>query len=303
MGHFGAGWTTPLATKALAVAVIGVMGWVNYRGVRLGAWASDALTIAKLIPLAAFVLIGAFHVQAAQFSPLAPLGWSGLGKACFLAFFAFSGFEVVPVPAGETRSPERAVPKALVASLLTAAVLYTLVQAVAVGVHPLLAASKRPLADAAGLFLGPLGAGFMVLGAAVSNIGFNAGCALGGPRYLVALAEDGHLPGWLAGRHPAFDTPHRSVALTAGLTALLAATMDFAKLVDFAIVVICVQYLGTCLAVPVLTVGAGPVRRWLAPGLGAAAALLIASQAGVREALWASAFLAAGFLLRRLSRP
>ncbi|MBI5624803.1 MAG: amino acid permease [Elusimicrobia bacterium] len=300
LGHFGPGWTAPLATKAIAVSVIFVMGWLNYRGVRLGAWTSDILTVAKLIPLTAFVVVGAFYVDPAAFAQPGPLGWEGLGKACFLAFFAFSGFEVVPVPAGETSEPQRRIPKALVSSLLTAAVLYTLVQAVAVGTFPLLAGSQRPLAEAAAGFLGPLGAGLMVVGAAVSNIGFNAGCALGGPRYLVALAEDGHLPGWLAVRHPRFDAPHRSVALTAGLTAGLVMILDFGKLMDFAIVAICAQYVGTCLAAPKLAPEAGAWRRWLIPGLGVAGSLVIGTQAGRTDFMWAGVFVGLGFLLRHV---
>ncbi|MBI5884456.1 MAG: amino acid permease, partial [Elusimicrobia bacterium] len=303
LGYFGGGWTTPAMTKVLGVTVVAVMGTINYRGVRLGAWTSNTFTVAKLIPLAAFILLGAFHLQSANFSPLLPMGWSGLGKACFLAFFAFSGFEVVPVPAGEARAPGTDVPKALVASLLTAAVLYTLVQAVAVGTHPGLAASSRPLADAASLFLGPVGAAFMVLGAAISNIGFNAGCALGGPRYLVALCEDRHLPAWFAARHPRFDTPHRSVALTAGLTAAAVILLDFNKLVDFAVVVICVQYLGTCCAVPFLVKAdgarrAGALRRWILAGAGIAASLCVGTQAGWKEFLCAAVILGLGFGLR-----
>ena len=46
-----------------------------------------------------------------------PHGLSGIGSATFMALFAAQGFEVVPVPAGETRSPQRDLPIAIVGSL------------------------------------------------------------------------------------------------------------------------------------------------------------------------------------------
>jgi len=301
LGYFSGFWTEPATVKVTAAGVILAMGALNYRGVRLGAWTTNVFTLAKLIPLSAFVLIGLFHVRAANFSPLAPFGWAPLGKACFLAFFAFSGFEVVPVPAGEVESPQKNVPRAVVASLCIAAVLYALIQFTAVGVLPTLAASERPLAAAAALFLGPLGASFIAVGAVLSTLGFNAGCALGGPRYLVALAQDRHLPRWFAFVHPKFGTPHRAVAATALLSVAAALAFDFSKLVDFSIVVICVQYAGTCVAAPIIARRRDAVG-WLLPLCGIGATLWLGSQAGAGELVWALSLLALGYFLKVVFR-
>jgi len=304
LGYFDPVWASPIPTKLIAATVIIAMGALNYRGVKLGAWTTDLLTFAKLAPLLAFALVGLWHVKSSSFLPFAPHGWAPMGQACFLAAFAYSGFEVVPVPAGELRNPRRDVPLAVIGSLALSGALYMLVQSVAVGVHPGIAGSERPLADAAATFLGHPGASLMAAGAAISMIGFNAGCALGGPRYLVALAENGDLPEVLAASHPRFGTPHRSIALTSALALAAAIAFDFRKLVDFSVVVICAQYAATCAAVPVLQRRAG--RRgagaWTLAALGLLATAWIGSQAGKDELKWSTAALAAGWGIRLAHR-
>src|SRR5262249_9181842 len=76
--------------------------------------------------------------------------------------------------------------------------------------------------------------------------------AFAGPRLLVALGEDGHLPRALALRHPRFATPHVSVVVTTAAAALLVVLLDFRRLVDFTSVVLVVQYLAACLSVVAL---------------------------------------------------
>ena len=114
----------------------------------------------------------------------------GLLAAAFAGLFACTGFEYIPVPAGEAKNPRRTVPLAMVASVLATTVLYMLVQVVAAGVHPNLGSSETPLADAAGIFAGPKGKFLMNLAFVVSSFGFCAGSALVGPRYLEAFAEE-----------------------------------------------------------------------------------------------------------------
>ena len=305
LGYFGPAFAGKFIIKAIAAVVIVMMGVINYRGVKLGAWTSNFFTAAKLIPLGLFVLLGLPHVSAVNFTPFAPHGWRPMGAACFLAYFAFQGFENVPVPAGEVDRPQRSVPLAVMGSLLIAAVLYMLVQAVAVGVYPGLSGSQRPLADAAGLIMGSWGAAVIVLGAVFSTIGYNAGSALGGPRYLVALSEQSDLPPGFSALHARFGTPSRAVALTTVLTLACAIILDFDKLVDFSNIVVCAQYISTCAAIPWLrkrkVYPAGAFRMpggWSIPLLGICATLWLGAQGGMAEVGWSFAILIFGFLLR-----
>src|SRR5208283_2480017 len=93
---------------------------------------------------------------------------ANFAEAVLLLAFAFVGWESVVVAAGETADPRRDLPRALIVGIAVVAVLYVLIQLVCIGNLPQLAASQRPLVDAASRFLGPAGALLITLGAAVS---------------------------------------------------------------------------------------------------------------------------------------
>lgn len=306
LGHFGEAFVRPAVVKGMAAAVILALGALNYRGVRLGAWTSNVLTAGKLLPLGVFLAVGLPQVEWGRFSSFAPNGWAPLGPACFLAYFSFQGFEAVPVPSGEVERPQRNVPIAVVASISFAAFLYMAIQTVAVGVHPGLAGAERPLADAAALVLGPAGAAMIVLGAVISTTGYNSSTALVTPRYLVALAQDGHLPAAFAGVHPRYGTPHAAVAVTTAATLAFAMVLDFDRLVDFSNVVVCAQYISTCLAVPILRRG-GPGALRLPGGLffpaaGIAVTFWLGLQGETASLVWAAGLCVLGFVLRAAAR-
>jgi amino acid transporter len=296
--------------KAVAVGVVALMSALNVLGAKQGARTSSFFTAAKLLPLAAFVGIAlwSLHAHGASFAPFAPHGWGALGAAASSAFFAFQGFENVPVPAGKVDQPSKNVPRAVILSLIIAGVLYMAVQTAAVGAFPGLAASSKPLADAAFSFVGPAGAFLMALGAVLSMVGFNAGTAMVTPRFLSSLAEDGKLPKGLAAIHKKFGTPHRAILLTAGVVSAMILLLDFGKLVDFTNVVICSQYLAACLAVPLLRrklqAPKGAFRvpgGWLIPLLGAAATFWLGAQGGLSQLWWALGLLGAGLAVRKIA--
>lgn len=301
-------WATgrPEIGKTVACLAIGGFGALNWRGVRLGAWTTDFFTVAKLVPIALIALAG-LNALPAWRPEAPPEGWRPLGSACFLAYFAYQGFETVPVPAGEARDPKRDVPFAVLAALGGSAVLYILVQVAALSLVPALAVSERPLADAAAALMGPWGGTLVTAGAVISMTGYVAGSALGGPRYLVALSEEGHLPKVLSAVHPRFGTPSASILWSTGTALTAALLLDFDGLLDFSNVVIGAQFLSTCAVVlarrarragGALPLGAGA----LVPLAGVGATLWLGAQGGWMQVLAAAAVLAAGFGLRACAR-
>lgn len=303
LGHFSPFFGTRLGTKAVALGVIAGLGVLNYVGVVPAARTTDAFTAAKLVPLLIFVAVGLFAVRWENLTPFAPHGFGSFGPAVFLVWFAYQGFENAPVPSGEAARPRRDAPLAVVLSLLLSGVLYVLVQTVAVGTHPGVAGSSKPLAEAAGVFLGPWGAGLIALGAAISTLGFTTGAALVTPRYLYALAADGYLPGILGSAHPRFGTPHAAVVATTLAAGAAALVLDFDKLVDLSNVTVGVQYVATCASAWVLVRMPGGPALPLA-GMGVVAYLTW--QARLPEWLWTLAALGVGLALaagyRRLCR-
>ena len=299
----------PWAGKAVAALSIAVLAAVNLRGAKPGARVSTTLTAAKLLPLLAIALVGLplWAGRPTALLPFAPHGWGALPRACFLAYFAFQGFEVVPVPAGEARDPGRDAPFAVLTALAVAAGLYALVQAAALAAVPGLAGSERPLADAGLALFGPLGERLVAAGALVSMAGFTAGCALGGPRYLVALGEEGHLPRALARGRPGTGAPAAAILFTAAAALIASLALDFDRLIDFGNVVIGAQYLSTCAAV-LADRRRGRKAAFRAPGgtfvplAGVAATLWLGAQGGWGQLGAAALCLAAGLAVRAAAR-
>jgi amino acid transporter len=299
LGRLVPGLAAGAIVKAVAVSIIAVFAWLNYRGARPGAVAIDLFTIGKFSVLIVLLIALVPHASFSQLSTELPRGIGGIGAATFIALFAVQGFEVVPVPAGETRAPQRAIPIAVVSSLLAASLLYVLVQSILVGAVPLLGTpSDTPLADAA-LGVAPALGVVITAGGLISTLGFVSGSALGTPRYLYAAAIDGHLHRSLASVHTRFETPHRATVITALLAIALVIPFDYRSLIGMSNVAVAVQYLATCLAVLRLRragvksgfrIPGGP----LVPVLGALVSLSVFTAASWTEVSWATASLVVG---------
>ena len=80
---------------------------------------------------------------------------SGLGE---VALYAEFGFEGAVIPMAEAKDPRHDAPFALFTGLVTTTILYCLIQYVVVATLPAAAATDRPLAMAASVMWGNLGA-------------------------------------------------------------------------------------------------------------------------------------------------
>src|SRR5262249_54073709 len=141
--------------------------------------------------------------------------------AVLLLVFAFSGFEMAVIPAGETLDPRRHVFFALLTATGVVTLLYVLIQSVCIGTLPGLAVSERPLVEASSRFLGAAGASIVSAGALISVTGTLSLNVLAGPRILYAMAEQGSLPRLLTATHPRFRTPHVAILVSTGLMLVL----------------------------------------------------------------------------------
>lgn len=248
---FGGGDSAP-ALVACVVGLVTLLAAVNIIGIKPSARAGDVISVVKVLGLVGFVAVGLFFVRAANLhAPPAPAAGEspGLFAAAFAGLFACTGFEYVPVPAGETVDPRRAIGLAMSISVVGATVLYALVQLVAMGTLPALGSSTRPLVDAARVFAGNAGANTIALVASLSALGFCAGSAMVVPRYVETFAEDAFLPRLLSLRSPRFGTPVVAIVSVSAAAALLGATLDFDKLADVSNVAVVAQYVSTCIAI------------------------------------------------------
>jgi amino acid transporter len=225
---------------------------VNIRGVRVAANASNVLAAGKLAPLAIFVVAGLFFVDPSHLARAAAPGYHQFSQAVMLLVYAFTGFEMAVIPAGEVRNPQRNLPAALLIGMAIVVTFYVLIQIVCVGTLPNLASSQRPLGDAALHFLGTGGAVMITAGILVSLAGNLNVLILAGSRVMYAMAEHGALPGALAGIDPRYRTPVVSVLATTAIMLGLTLSGTFIYLATLSTVVRLATYLITCGALPIL---------------------------------------------------
>jgi len=252
LSYFWTGVNGGFERIAVLTTIIVSLAIINFRGIRYGSWVVNFFTIGKLIPLTVFIFLGFSHIDWELFKGFSELKWSGFGQAILLLMFAFGGFELVSLPAGEARSPRRDVPRALLTTLTIAFIYYVATQLVTVGTLPGLSESSTPLADAAAGFLGPLAGMLIAVGALISITGTNAGTMLAGPRVTYALGERGQLPSLFSHIHSRFCTPDFSIFVYAVVSLLLALTGTFVQMAAMSAVARLLVYVITCSAVPVL---------------------------------------------------
>ena len=237
---------------AIIILSIASLAWVNVVGVKSGARAAVGLVIAKMVPLAFFVVVGLFFMDWSQAAAWARPPAGTLGEAALLLLFAYAGFENAPAAAGEYRNPRRDLPFALLTMIVIITVTYALVQMVAQGTLPGLAESASPLAEAAGRFAGPGAALLLTVGATLSIFGNIGNTTLLGPRYLYALGVDGFGPRALANVHPRYHTPAVAIVVQSVLAMALALSGSFVQLAMLSVIARLTTYIGTAAAVPVL---------------------------------------------------
>ena len=241
-----------LPRMAVITAVTIFLTWINVRGVRLSSWVVNGLTIGKLAPLAVVIMVGIWYVEPSRLTALPAVTRDQVSSALILLIFAYGGYEVTGVLAGEAANPRKDVPFAFVATLLIVSLVMCLTSVVVTGVLPDPAATRTPLADAAALFMGAAGAAMISIGSVVSMAGNNMGQILNGSRTVFALAEHGDLPRWFAYVHPGYRTPSNSILFSAVVALVMALTGSFVALAAVSAIARLVMYLAVCASTLVL---------------------------------------------------
>ncbi|WP_310468936.1 APC family permease [Sphingomonas sp.] len=211
-----------VARAIILVAVCAALAAANIAGVKRALALLGGLTLLKALPL----LVAAISALVIAFPPPAPGPLPALSEVeagVLLVFYAFVGFESAVVPAGETKRPEIALPRAIFGTLAITTVLYFLVQLAFITALPGGGSDdKAPLIDLGRWLAGSTGAVVLTL-AAIASLGGNLHSIMTSTsRITFALAARGDLPGWFARVHPRFETPANSIAFLAIVAAGLA---------------------------------------------------------------------------------
>ncbi len=250
LSFFWAPATTTVCRASIIVLVVAALAIINVLGIRQAAIVSNAFTVGKLIALIIFIAAGLFFLnpQAFEFGPAPATG--SFSESVLLLVYAFTGFEMATIPAGEVRDPQRNLPRALIIAIFVVAIIYILVQVVCVGTLPGLAQSQKPLADAAAHFMGTAGAAIISAGAVISITGNLNILLLSASRLPFAMAEQKQLPQLIGSIHTRFFTPYISILLTAALMLFLTLKSSFVQALTISTLARLVTYGATCLALP-----------------------------------------------------
>ena len=246
---------TPVASKAVSVALIASLSVVNYLGVKEGAWVQRTFTGLKIIGLV--VLIGAACLsphRAPADSLNVPITLGDFGVPMAACLMAYNGWSYVSFVAGEVKDPSRNLLRSLIIGMATVAVLYISANAAYMRVMsiPEIAASDRVGADVAARTLGSIGGAFVSLTVLLSITGAVNGCLLTAARIPFAQARDGLFFARFGEVHPRFRTPSSALVWGGIWTSVLVITGSYETLYSYSIVAAWIFYTMTVAAVFVL---------------------------------------------------
>ncbi|HET9134241.1 MAG TPA: amino acid permease [Gemmatimonadales bacterium] len=272
----------------ITMAVTGVL----LLGVRESARANAIMVLVKLLVLGLFVVVGAMHVDPANYKPFAPNGFTGIHQGAAIVFFAYIGFDAISTAAEETKNPQRNMPLGILAGLAVCTLIYVIVGAVATGLVPYdQLASADPLARALELAGLPTASWIVAAGAVVSMTAVLLVFQYGQTRIFFGMAKDGLFPKWATKVHPRTKIPHVSTFLIGLVVALGALVAEENSIYDLVNIGTLAAFFLVCLAVLVLRVRDPHRERpfripfvWFVAPLGAAACLF--TMAGLPARAW-----------------
>ena len=313
-GYFVPGATSTVWRAVIIIGVVLILAAVNIIGVREAALVGNVFTVGKLIPLLVFVGVGLFFINPHAFTFSNTPSTTNFAQSLLLLVYAFTGFEMAVIPAGEVRDPRKHLPHALLIAIGVVAFIYILVQVVSVGTLPELAQSSKPLADAGTRFMGTVGGSIISAGAIISIIGNLNILILAASRIPFAIAEQKQLPSFLMAVHRRFATPYIAILITSAVMLLLTLKSSFIAALTISAIARLVTYGATCLALIIFRRRQNvPPAMFVVPHgtiiaiLALILAIWLLSNSTFQEARAALVAAAAGlviyFLFRILSRP
>ncbi len=277
------------AERAIAIALIAVLTAANARGVEVGKRIQNLFTAAKVAALLVLIAICfglgfSPAVASANFSdPWArsanaiPLA-AAIGSAMVGALFSSDAWNNLTFASEEVHTPERTIPRALIAGTALVTFLYLAANLAYLVVLPALgsldgadpiargiAYADRDRVGSAAMqaILGPAGAVVMAAAIMVSTFGCVNGLVLSGARVSYAMAHDGLFFAG-AGRLSATGVPGTALVLQGVWAAALTLSGTYGDLLDYVIFAALLFYALTVAATLRFGNEARPLRRVVA---------------------------------------
>ncbi|HLP95745.1 MAG TPA: amino acid permease [Saprospiraceae bacterium] len=240
--------------KALTIALILVLTWLNSRGLKNGEFLSTWATRLVIVGLAGVVLSGLFFgggsMQNFQTSSVAFVdrSWTDFSfiKAMFTAllaaFWGYEGWNTLGFIGGEIKNPNRNLPLALFSGMLIIMGAYLLVNFTYLYVLPIdqiinVYKSQNEIAAVAVVrhFAGDIGATLISITILITTLGCTNATILMPPRVYYAMAKDGLFFSRAKEIHPEYNTPNPALWMQGLWACLLVLSGSFDQLTDMLI--------------------------------------------------------------------
>jgi APA family basic amino acid/polyamine antiporter len=246
--------------KAVAIAVLVLLAWVNSRGVREGAIVQNVFTFAKTAALLGLILLGIFggrnpEAVARNFGdPWQNAEWSWtvvrlVGVAMVGSLFSSDAWNNVTFTAGETKNPSRNVPLSLAIGVGIVSTIYVVTNYVYLSVLPLEAIQQAPQdrvgTAVANAILGSGAEKLMAAAIMISTFGCVNGLTLAGARVYYAMALDGLFFRKVAELDRRTATPSVSLWAQCAWACVLTLSGRYGDLLDYVIFAVLLFYVLT----------------------------------------------------------
>jgi len=243
--------------QLFAIALILLLGWLNYYGVKLGGDVQVTVTIVKVALIAMIILSGLVLGHAhAPFTgpPIAPLTFAGFIAALVAALWAYDGWNNVSMVSSEVRNPQRNLPLALIGGTLAVIGIYLLANAAYFHIltaREVAGADRAPAEMMRKIFDGP-GANAVAIAAMISIFAALNGSILSGSRVPYAAARQGYFFSAIGRVSPKYHTPGVSILALSAWASLLVLSGNYDDLFNLVIFASWILYGMTAAAVLVL---------------------------------------------------
>ena len=260
-----------------AVAIILALMLALFAGVKQSARLNRAIVCAKLLAIAIFVGVAAFHVNPALWHPFTPFGWFshradgttvGILAGASLVFFAYRGFQSVSIATEEAQNPQRDIPIGVLASLATCTLIYLAVAGLLTAIAPYDVLNVSSPVAFALLRLGyNWGSALVAAGVIVGLTSTMLVLYYGLTRILFAMARDGLLPPFFSALDPITRTPANAIVLCGVTMSLVAGLAPLGALAELVNAGTLVEFMLVCIGVIVLRLTRPEMTRpFKAPG-------------------------------------
>ncbi len=225
-----------LLAKVFSVAIVTLLAYINYRGVKESGRVGGFVTVAKLVILLIFIAFGLYAtfrrpdwIKAFTTPSFFPHGFAGVLAAMGLTYIAFEGYDIIVQSGEEVKEPEKNIPKAVVLALWISVSIYILVAFAAIGSVQTSIPSWMYLGKLKefGLIkvadkIMPFGGFLIILGGLISTISAMNATIYSSSRVAFAMGRDSYLPPFLAKIHDKNRTPHLATLFSYAIIATMA---------------------------------------------------------------------------------